>query len=126
MNIALYLYLADLCNSIKIIGFICVAITGILVIIGFFMFAAAVDNDDEEFTTGLIKVARTKLKLILISAIIETLILCVIPSGNTVYLMVGATATQELSVSETGQKVMKAINVKLDEIISKSEQRQSE
>jgi len=122
MSIAFCLYLADLCDSIQTLCLICIGIVSILLVISFFLFAAAVDSHDDETVTDIVKVARTKLKLILILALMAILIFCVTPSRNTVYLMIGATSAQELTVSETGQKVMKAINMKLDEIISKSEQ----
>lgn len=118
MSIAFCLYLADFCDSIRTVCLVCIATVCILSVIGFFLFAAAVDSHDDETSTNIIKVA----KLVLIPATIAILILCVTPSRNTVYLMIGATAAQELTVSETGQKVMQAINVKLDEIISKSEE----
>ena len=126
MSIAFCLYLADLCDSIQTICIIYVVTVCILLVIGFFLFAAAVDSHDDETATDILNVVRSKLKLILIPAMVAILIFCVTPSRNTVYLMIGATSAQELAASETGQKVMKAINLKLDEIISKSEQRQSE
>ena len=125
MSIAFCLYLADLCNAIKVICLIYIGAVAILLVICICVFVAAVTNDDEETSTGIVKVVRTKLKLILIPALISLIIFIITPSRNTIYLMIGATATQELSVSETGQKVLKAINVKLDEIISTSEQGQS-
>lgn len=122
MNIAFCLYLADLCKSIQTVCLIYIVAVVIILVIGFFLFAAAVDSHDDETSTAIVKVARTKLKLILIPALMALIIFCITPARNTIYLMIGANAAQELAVSETGQKVMKAINIKLDEIISQNKQ----
>lgn len=58
-----------------------------------------------------------KIKSIVRSAIIVSVICVFLPSERTIYMMLGASAAKEAAESETSKKVMRIIDMKLDDLI---------
>lgn len=113
MELALFVYLAEVCGKLsQLWGLIILIIAGYVALR---IAASPVDDDDEVFMRY---VASTK-GVVAWLATIAIITGVFIPSSKTMYTMVGAYAGQQVATSESTSEIMsktlKIINKKLDE-----------
>lgn len=121
MSIVLILYLADICNGLSVL---CIIIDIILIVGLALCFCGLIDtvqcNADDEFN-------QFKKWVIgfLISTVLMSLLLVLIPSRTTLLTYAGINISTELKTeiqsSETYQKVLQVLNKELDGYIAKQE-----
>lgn len=108
MELALFVYLASVFNSINIIAFFLSICFLLLTLISWIYI--------EDKALGM-----KHPKFYIIGLGISLFILAIVPSERTMYMMAGAYTTQNIATSETGQKVYKLVNKKLDEYLVETE-----
>lgn len=112
-NIMYMIYLADIVDNLRGVFVITIFI---FIIIGIFLgLDLLMDNYDEDDEK------RFKLKCFKRSSIalgICFIIISILPSKQSVYIMTGLKAGNELVQSETGTKALKVLNLKLDEYLN--------
>lgn len=121
MSIVLALYLADICDGLNGFFISVVIICTVICIICFISMLLSEDWDDK---------LNLKCKKALVRAIvvglITSFIAAFIPSKTTMLTYTGISISQELSAevhSETYQKLMKVLNIKLDDYIAEQEKK---
>lgn len=110
MSLPLFIYLAELASTLSKAFAAFSFFSGILLffsIIGLYI----------ETNENLIKKLKIGLKISIPTFILCTLISIAIPSKDTMYLMAGGYAAQEIATSEVGDKVKIIINQELDKLI---------
>ena len=122
MSLFLILWFADLCDNLsKAFG---IAI-GIAVVSGILLFLILVD-DVECIDDDVKLVLKKYVKLYTVFLFIFGSIVFLAPSSKTIYIATGfneiSKATKTVADSETAQKAIKLLNIKLDEYISESQE----
>ncbi len=106
------LYFADVLPSIGVTLFFTPLIIGIVLSVS--MFGTYLDGYTD--ANKAIRVATKRVSPFLVMFFVMGLL---IPSQKTIYMIVGSQVTEEAIASETGKRVLDAVNRKLDEYISK-------
>lgn len=117
MSLVMIIYLIDIVGNIGCFTTAAVIITSIAAAsLAFFWFIGIAHDIEKENKDALFKWS----KINFIAAIIIGCIGCFIPSKQTMYMMVGASAAKEIvdnpKVQAVGGKVFDLINKKLDEL----------
>lgn len=112
MELALFVYLAGVIGNIQ--GFI-VAVAIILAMALLFMIIHLHIEDE---------LVQLK-KIYIVIPLVLGLLASTIPSEKTMYLMLAGYTTQKVVQSETGDKVVKVINAKLDEYLEDMTKKES-
>lgn len=108
MELALFVYLAGIADDLKItFGLIASLLSIILTMALVFYLAIEYDEDMRNMTKKTIKWS-------LPICLVCTIIALFTPNKNTIYLMAGGYAAQEVATGEIGNKVMRIINLELD------------
>lgn len=110
MSIEMMIYLA---NVIPGVGVLCFILAIIAIAIAVVISLIYWDNGDE---------TPVKVKHLLLIVLL-TLVSIGVPSERTIWMMAGASVGKDLIASETGVKVQKLLNSKLDELISEGEKK---
>ena len=122
MSIVLALYLADICDGLNeffiFVGIIC----AVICIICFILILQSEDWDDK-----LNLKCKKALARAFVVFLIASFISVFIPSKTTMLTYTGISISKELSTevqtSETYQKLMKVLNIKLDDYIAEKEKK---
>ena len=118
MDLALFIYLADVVDRLSTTASVIAVLTGMgTVFLSILYMLARPDPRDIETAKGFfsgLKVCGSVFAVSLALALFA-------PSKNTMYLMAGGYAAQELVASDTGAKVITIINQELDKMIGVTE-----
>lgn len=110
MSIELMIYLANILPNLGAL-FRVLSLIGLVVLFVVTMYCAL---EGEK-----LKVKWYHIGIVAMLALVGT----IIPSERTIYMMAGASIGKDLIASETGVKVQKLLNSKLDELISQGEKK---
>lgn len=113
-NISWFLYAVDVISSLP--AFFGIIIVGLIVLSVARVINADVECDEE----GMKAVKHSFFKSYLPIIIICSVVIVIIPSAKTMYLIMGSEVGEHVVISETGQRVQDAINKKLDEYLGES------
>ena len=123
-DIFLWLYIADL-MQVAIVVSALAFFAFVLSLIAYFI--AAAEKASIERVGGLpesdlirMNVWMRNVKRLALISIFVSAITAIMPTPKTIYMGLGFNVSGELINSETGQKALKALNVKLDKIIEES------
>jgi general stress protein CsbA len=113
MNLAIFLYLVDILHNVGVICIILLIISSITLLLTTSYY---ITNAEQRYSTEVnnILLCKTIYKLIIPCWIVVLLGTVIIPKQKTMYLMAGAYAGEKMIQSETGNKVLTILNVKLD------------
>lgn len=114
-------YLADIVENVRGVGILVCVLTVICICACCFLI---LENDciPDELTRVVSRIN----KYLIISFLCALSIVIFTPSKQGVYLMSGFKAGNELIQSETGQKALKVINMKLDEYLNDIQQHEQQ
>lgn len=107
-NLALWIYLAGMANGAKTI-LVAALLLSITLLVGVFV----LDDDDEV----QIKNPRVLVKRFLSFIIFASFLFVIIPSKQTIYLMVGITAFEDVAQTPELSKARKVLNQELDKML---------
>lgn len=105
MELALFIYIAGVIGNISSFFAVSAALTFIALVI------YITNNYIDGFTEVEIK------KMFIVVPFVFGFISTIIPSEKTMYLMLAGYTSQQVLQSETGNKIVKVINAKLDDYI---------
>lgn len=110
-NITWFIYLIDVFSTLdKAVSFL--ALMGMIASVMALFVSMIVPTNHSDY--GL---AKTTAKRTIVATIIFGLLAVLTPSTQTMYLMLGSEATEDILQSETGKKVYDAINKRLDDYL---------
>lgn len=123
-DIFLWLYIADLMQVAVVVSNLAFFVFVLSLVV---WFISAAEKSSIEQTGGrpesdLIRMSAfvQNSKRVALISIFVSAITAIMPTPKTIYMGLGLNVSGEMIKSETGQKALKALNAKLDEIIEES------
>ena len=122
MELALLVWFASVSQSVgnafSLIGFFASAVT----IVGYGMWSVAARGDED-----FVKPPKKRYAIpVIVLSVSMWIIGLIMPDQKTVYMATGAYLGQKVVQSEAGDKVVKILNVKLDEYLKEAEEKLKE
>jgi uncharacterized protein YhhL (DUF1145 family) len=113
MSLMWIFYLANIADSVSTGLGIILAVLVIILLVGGVGWVICTCEDKKD----KLVIFLSLIKKSLIFGIITLIIMSLIPSSNTIYLMAGTQQIEKLSTTEEGQKVKQALDLGLDKVI---------
>lgn len=128
-SLSIFLYLIDVLDGVADFAAFMAIISFVASLLGAAIFIVATSeankkhrsDEQREEDRKLAKSSKPWLKRAILTFFIVSVIVLLIPSQKTMYLIMGSEVSQEIINSETGKRVQNAINKKLDEYLGEPE-----